>query len=190
MKWVWTCGSEGSCLVLWHKCRTFSEVKTLLKLIHHRLASEKHEPALWSDPVRAQTLTPERRWGKASREPLAPDIDQPCLKWSSSVKRNGKNSSLWMLCKSDPRLPKVPLWNYCKTRVSTLFQENCIKRGKKKVLSHGQESLLLSDSPTLNLLSCRTFLMATISWVSMSRAWYTTPNDPLPITYEEVKTPR
>lgn len=40
----------------------------------------------------------------------------------------------------------------------------------------------LNYTPTLNLLSCRTFLMATISCVSMRRAWYTTPNDPLPMT--------
>lgn len=39
---------------------------------------------------------------------------------------------------------------------------------------------------TLNLLSWSTFFMATISWLSMSRAWYTTPNEPFPITLMSV----
>ncbi len=39
---------------------------------------------------------------------------------------------------------------------------------------------------TLKRLSCRTFLMATSSPVSLSLAWYTTPNDPLPMTLVSV----
>lgn len=39
---------------------------------------------------------------------------------------------------------------------------------------------------TLNLLSWSTFFMATISWLSMSRAWYTTPKEPFPITLMSV----
>ena len=35
---------------------------------------------------------------------------------------------------------------------------------------------------TLNLLSCRTFLIATRSPLSHNLAWYTTPNEPFPIT--------
>ncbi len=39
---------------------------------------------------------------------------------------------------------------------------------------------------TLNRLSCRTFLIATSSLESHSLAWYTTPNEPLPITLVSV----
>lgn len=36
---------------------------------------------------------------------------------------------------------------------------------------------------TLNLLSCNTFLIAASSFVSTSRVWYTTPNEPLPVIF-------
>lgn len=39
---------------------------------------------------------------------------------------------------------------------------------------------------TLNLLSCNTFLIATSSEDSHILAWYTTPNDPFPITFVSV----
>ena len=51
----------------------------------------------------------------------------------------------------------------------------CCKRKKKK-------RMITWSSRFLNLLSWRTFLMATISPVSQSLAWYTTPKLPLPIT--------
>ena len=41
--------------------------------------------------------------------------------------------------------------------------------------------------PTLNLLSCSTFLIATNSPSSTSLAWYTTPKEPLPMALVSVK---
>ena len=41
--------------------------------------------------------------------------------------------------------------------------------------------LIICNSRFLNLLSCKTFLMATISPVSTTAAWNTTPKDPFPM---------
>lgn len=49
-----------------------------------------------------------------------------------------------------------------------------------------QQNTWNTEGLTLNLLSCNTFLMATSSPESQSLAWYTTPNDPFPITLVSV----
>ncbi len=45
---------------------------------------------------------------------------------------------------------------------------------------------IICSSRFLYRLSCRTFLIATRSLLPISLAWYTTPNDPLPITLASV----
>lgn len=115
---------------------------------------------------------PSRRWSRRSNVVWQCCNDR-ASSWSAALDSGSKRTILrkTQTGKINMKDTTTYFWN---TNYMILLAKNW---------SHiGTILVILRCRPTLNLLSCRTFLMATISWLSIRRAWYTTPNDPLPIT--------
>lgn len=136
-------------------------------------------------PKAQKHAVPSRRWSRRSNVVWRCCSD-PASSWSvalDSAKRRGDDTSVGGKSRQQSEHEKSLKDRETFTHTHTSLYQNLMIVEQKhvggKLLTPEQ---IKGSCSTLNLLSCRTFLMATISWLSMRRAWYTTPNDPLPIT--------